>query len=217
MPTHPYPTPDADPWTDITQYIDLLIAAVDYELDRPDVWPDGEADEGQGYMEDLKAWLQELSNTMFTPIGSVIDYAGTTAPDGWLLCDGDSHLKADYPELWGVLSLSGTVYQIDSTHFKTPDLRGRVVVGAGTGSSLTERTIGETDGEEAHTLTWNEMPSHNHQLAAKGDASAFGSESLGAVPGETDIPDFESVEAGGNQPHNNMQPFHVLNKIIRAK
>lgn len=52
-----YPTPTDSPDNDISQYIPLLLTAIDEALDRPDVWPDADVDLCLGYMEDLKAWI----------------------------------------------------------------------------------------------------------------------------------------------------------------
>ena len=66
----------------------------------------------------------------WAPPGMVVDYAGATAPDGWLFCDGASYLAADYPELFTAIGvLYGTADA--GVHFNVPDLRDRVSVGVG--------------------------------------------------------------------------------------
>ena len=71
------------------------------------------------------------------PSGTILPYGGTAAPTGYLLCDGTSYLRADYPDLFGII---GTAYgSIDSAHFTVPDMRGRFPFGlaaSGTGSTL---------------------------------------------------------------------------------
>lgn len=57
MSDYRYPTPTQPPDQDISQYVPLLLAAIDEALDRPDVWPEPDVDLCLGYMEDLKAWL----------------------------------------------------------------------------------------------------------------------------------------------------------------
>lgn len=80
--------------------------------------------------------------------------------DGWLLCDGRSLLRTDYPLLFDLI---GTSFgNINSTTFKLPDTRGRAVTSIGTGSGLTSRSNGQITGNETHTLTTSELPSHNH-------------------------------------------------------
>jgi microcystin-dependent protein len=89
------------------------------------------------------------------PAGSLMQYAGASAPSGWLLCQGQLLNITAYPNLYSAI---GTVYGGNGvTQFALPDLRGRVALGAGGSYSL-----GSTGGSETHTLTVNEMPSHNH-------------------------------------------------------
>lgn len=67
-----------------------------------------------------------------SPIGSILPYGGTTAPSGWMICNGASLLRTDYAELFAVI---GTAFgSADSTHFNIPDLRGEFLRGAGTNS-----------------------------------------------------------------------------------
>jgi microcystin-dependent protein len=108
------------------------------------------------------------------PTGSLFPYAGSSAPTGYLLCDGSAVSRTTYATLFGVLS---TTYGAGngSTTFNLPDLRGRMPLGAGTGVGLnasgtgtpsgtaqTARTAGQWGGEETHLLTSSEMPQHNH-------------------------------------------------------
>lgn len=116
------------------------------------------------------AWQGAVS----APAGTVNTYAGSTAPSGWLLCDGRSTgiLRATYADLFAVV---GTTYGSGdgSTTFNLPDMRGRVPAGldnmGGTAASrLTAtvlsaaNTLGATGGTQTHTMTSAEMPSHTH-------------------------------------------------------
>ena len=75
-------------------------------------------------------WADLLAEYV-TPTGAVSPFAGSAAPSNWLLCDGASLLRADYPRLFAVI---GTSYgAVDGTHFNTPDLRDRTPIGVGTG------------------------------------------------------------------------------------
>lgn len=116
------------------------------------------------------------------PVGSLQAYAGASAPTGWLLCDGTSYSTSVYPELYSVL---GYTYGGSGANFNVPDLRGRVPMGAGTGTGLnasgtgapsgtaqTARTRGQWGGEETHALTGGETPAHTH--AAGGLAAGVG-------------------------------------------
>ena len=159
-----YPTPTASPFLDIEQYIPLLLTAVGAELDNQVVWPDGEGAEGEGYTEDLYAWIMEIKNNMTVPVGGIVPYAGSSAPAGWLICDGSVLSTATYSALYALI---GTVYGADGGGtFKLPDLRGKGPIGAGQGESLTNRVLASTFGTETHTLITAETPSHNHTQAA---------------------------------------------------
>lgn len=93
--------------------------------------------------------------------GDIKANAGTTVPDGWLACDGSAVSRTTYAALFAVIS--DTYGNGDgSTTFNVPDYRGRVILGSGTGTDLTVRTVGDTGGAETHTLTEAELPAHTH-------------------------------------------------------
>jgi microcystin-dependent protein len=103
-----------------------------------------------------------------SPSGMLTAFAGSTAPSGWLMCDGSAVSRTTYASLFGVV---GTTYGPGdgSTTFNVPDLRGRVAIGndSATGrlnasGQFTNAGPGSTGGEAAHTLSNTEMPSHNH-------------------------------------------------------
>ena len=92
------------------------------------------------------------------PTGSLFPYAGSSAPSGYLLCDGSAVARTGtYAALFAVI---GTTYGSGdgSTTFNLPDLRGRLPLGAGTGTGLTNRVAGTTYGTETHTLASGNMP-----------------------------------------------------------
>lgn len=100
-------------------------------------------------------------------IGEIISFGGASAPSGWLVCDGSERPIDGYQRLYEVLGLSwgpltNGMGVAGGSHFRLPDLRGRSLIGAGTGNGLSARMIGEMVGAEAHTLTPTEMPSHTH-------------------------------------------------------
>lgn len=151
------------------------------------------------------------------PIGSIIPFGGTEAPTGWLICDGSGLNRETYKELFAAI---GTNFGTDGpNNFYIPDLRGKVAVGQN--ASETEfSTLGKTGGEKTHTLTVDEMPKHTHknniQYASQsnlgGSLTYFvATEAYGNL-GQYDV----VQEQGGNQPHNNLQPYQVTNYIIKA-
>jgi microcystin-dependent protein len=99
------------------------------------------------------------------PAGAVIDFAGTAAPAGWLMCDGLGYSTTTFARLFGVI---GYTYGGAGGTFNVPDARGRVTVGAGAGSGLTNRTLGAKFGEETHLLAIGEIPAHAHAISDPG-------------------------------------------------
>ena len=146
-----------------------------------------------------------------SPIGSVTAYALATPPAGWLLCDGTVHDISSYPTLGA--GLGSTYGGNGTTTFAVPNLKGRMPVGLD--SSQTEfDALGETGGAKTHTLTVAEMPSHRHAFTLLGSP---GSGNLSPSP--SDNPPIQTGYTGfegGGQPHNNLQPYIVMNYIIRA-
>lgn len=83
--------------------------------------------------------VQELPVASLRMPGEMVMWAGTTAPTGWMLCQGQSLVRADFPVLFGVI---GTSYgAVDGSHFSLPDLRGRVPAGVDGSGRLTGATI----------------------------------------------------------------------------
>jgi len=98
--------------------------------------------------------------------GFVTDYAGYAIPAGWLLCDGQAYARTTYANLYAALGGTSSPWGQGngSTTFNVPDLRGRASIGAGQGANLAYRSVGSYGGEENHTLTLYEIPSHNHAI-----------------------------------------------------
>jgi microcystin-dependent protein len=170
----------------------------------------------------------QLTLANVTPVGSVLDYAGATAPSGWLLCYGQSLVRATYADLFTAI---GTIYgSADGTHFNVPDLRGRVAAGQDDmgGSSANRLTnpgstiggidgdvLGGTGGAETHVITTAQLASHLHTYSQErggvgyaGGANKAVDSSLGATGTSTGL-------AGSDAAHNNVQPTIILNKIIK--
>lgn len=170
-------------------------------------------------------WPSRLGVLMPEPfIGEVRIFAGSFAPSGWALCNGQVLSIAQNVALF---SLIGTTYGGNgTTTFALPDLRGRVPLHAGEGLGLTNRLRGEVVGSEAHTLGVGEMPVHNHTVGAS-TANGNRDQAAGSVVARSPaaIPQFATnadtalhaaavATSGASQPHNNMQPYTVLNFII---
>ncbi len=149
---------------------------------------------------------------LYSPPGSIIAYAGTVAPAGWLWCDGTAVSRAQYPALFAVLGATWGPGDGVST-FNLPDLRGRVPIGTGQGSGLSNRPIAQKGGSETHTLTVEEMPAHNHTVTTVPGWDAGGGWSGGGWWGDPQV--ISTNNSGGSQPHNNMQPYVAVNFLIK--
>jgi len=97
-----------------------------------------------------------INNSLFTPVGSILTYAGASAPTGWLICDGSEVSKETYPRLFAVL---GSLYgnPVNSSNFVLPNLADRVPVGKSGGNVL-----GNSGGNSSITLLETQLPSHSH-------------------------------------------------------
>lgn len=172
---------------------------------------------------DMKIWINPEDITSSSdygslPIGSIIPYSGTTAPEGYSICDGKELNRETYKELFSII---GTTFgNGDGTStFNLPDLKGRVSVGLDS-SDTNFNTIGKTGGEKTHKLTVDEMPSHRHgnPVAINNGGNAAQYRSLFATNAEfwsRNDSNNATASTGGDQAHNNLQPYIVLNYIIK--
>lgn len=143
------------------------------------------------------------------PTGSVLATAGSSAAAGWLICDGAEISRSTYADLFNAI---GTAFGSGDglTTFNLPDLRGRVPIGAGTGSGLSARTLAQQVGAETHQLVTNEMRAHTHIVAALAANTASGA----ATDSSTTAVATDST--GSDTPHNNVQPTLFLNLMIKV-
>lgn len=145
------------------------------------------------------------------------------APQGWAFCHGQLLPLSQNTALF---SLLGTTYGGNGmNNFALPDLQRRVAMHPGQGPGLSLHDLGETGGQETVTLLESEIPSHNHTIPTVGGlASSFdpgagkylarAEKSAYATTPTTQMSLNELAPAGGDQPHNNMQPYLALNFCI---
>ena len=155
---------------------------------------------------------------MSTPyIGEIKIFPYNFAPRGWAACNGQS-LPINQNQ--ALFSLLGTTYGGNGqTNFNLPDLRGRVPIHFGTPNYGGNVTLGQTGGEEFHTLLTAEMPAHNHPVfgntAAPTANTPVGNFWAQATNGYATAADGQmSPNAvgnnGGSQPHENRSPYLTL-------
>jgi len=174
--------------------------------DPMDTVTDADWDTISAYVDGL---LYEAKNPM---IGLITPYITADPPANVLPCDGATYLRDDFPALYAALD---TFFIVDADHFFVPDLRGRTVIGAGDGSGLTSRSVGDSGGEETHVLNVAELAAHDHTIPLT-------TTTLAVEPGEvtvlTPVPFLtqNTGSTGGDSGHNTMQPYYALNYGIIA-
>src|SRR6266853_2350978 len=150
------------------------------------------------------------------------------APKGWAFCDGQILPLSQNTALF---SLLGTTYGGDGkSNFALPDMQGNAPMHPGQGPGLSLHDLGEIGGSETVTLLESEIPAHNHNIATHNlDAgglqnpaptvllakSAQGNAYQTNTSANLTQLAFQALApAGGDQPHNNMQPYLTLNFCI---
>ena len=168
------------------------------------------------------------------PTGTVLPFAGLREPNGWLICDGRTVSCSNYQRLFNVIgkvytskliiSPNNTSQQIlGNDTFCIPDLRGRVIVGVDSDNRQnfvtsnrvrSNNKLGESGGEEKHQLTISEMPNHRHGGTLSSSWTGNSTDNYQLNETHKKNMNFTSYE-GGDQSHNNMQPYLILNYIIK--
>ena len=152
--------------------------------------------------------IDHIKGSDHTPVGAISIFGGVNAPAGWLVCNGAAVSRTAYAALFSVI---GTTYGAGdtSTTFNLPSLGGRVPLGYDSNYAL-----GSMGGEAAHLLTVQEMPSHVHTVERSVLYQGTGTVKY-TSPGEYSVTSEGTRAAGGNQQHNNMQPYTAVNFIIK--
>ena len=197
----------------------------------------GNGTSGQAVVSDGDGSFSYESNIV--PSGALMPYAGTSAPTGFLLCDGSAVSRTTYATLFSAISTTYGSGDSSST-FNLPDLRGRVIagqddMGGASANRLTNQTgglngddLGATGGSETHALTTAQLASHTHSFSGSGSTTAmtFLNDGLGVNrggSGQSSSSNTISVSisgttgsAGSGSAHNNVQPTIILNYIIKT-
>lgn len=147
------------------------------------------------------------------PPGTSVEGHWTSAPLGFLLEDGAVVLRADYPALFAVLGTRYNTGGETAAQFRLPDSRGRVAVPKAAAGTFA--TLGATGGAETHTLTFNEMPRDGSNTGSS--LLTVSSERAGtAGSAGSGLRFVASLINHGGQAHNNLQPYHVVNRAVKT-
>jgi microcystin-dependent protein len=151
-------------------------------------------------------------------VGEIKMFAGTFAPVGWMLCQGQTLPISENETLF---QLIGTTYGGDGEEtFCLPNLSSRLPMHAGQSNQL-----GESGGVETVTLTTKEMPAHSHPFLGSSNTATLTTPSNSVVATPTVVDLYRNGDAntamagcipavGGSQPHDNLQPYVCINYII---
>lgn len=197
-----------------------IVAVLFYALSQiedPDSWLDLIDDPMDEITDTDRDEIDELiagaNMALITPeVGFVRPYITSSPPDNTIPCDGGTYNREDFPLLYAVID---AVFIVDADTFTTPDLRGLVMIGAGT-VGLRTFSLGGTGGEYEHQLTESELASHAHTIPKTITTLVL---EPGEVPALTPIPiipDFTG-NTGGDVPHNNIQPYGVVKYCVVAR
>lgn len=206
-----------------------------------------ETDELAATISTLKSRLNELetaSGSGNAPIGTIVDYIGTVAPNDWTILDGSTITNGQnlYPNLWAILPASFK----SGANIVKPDTRGRVTVHQG--GTLLTGAIGSTGGAETVTLSSSEIPAHNHGLNSHNHTiahthtysrttgstvfisttggigpmiSTLSSTTTNTSAASTSVSGNATGDTanntGGGGAHNNLQPYMVTVKIMKLR
>jgi microcystin-dependent protein len=159
-------------------------------------------------------------------VGQILTVPYNFAPRNWAFCNGQ---LLPISQNTALFSLLGTFYGGNGTsNFALPNLQGKVPVhvGAGPGPGLSSYSLGESIGEETHTLNTNEIPSHTHTVSPlasdderttdrpQGAYPTRGGEYASTHNSNAPMGAQNTGATGGGQPHSNLQPYLVINYVI---
>jgi len=163
-------------------------------------------------------------------VGEIRMFGGNFAPVGWAFCDGQLMPISENDVLFNLI---GTTYGGDGQEtFALPNLQSRVPIHQGTNpQNGIAYSLGETGGVEQVTLTTQQIPAHTHSVAAttaatgqtlspqnaifaSATSSQAGVNTYLVAPADTSLNPASIQLSGGSQPHDNHQPYLVLNFII---
>lgn len=166
--------------------------------------------------------MSSISASASLPTGTIINFAGSTAPNGWALCDGSAISRTTFSSLFSVV---GTTYGAGdgSTTFNLPDCRGRTLVGKDdmggsaanrittAGSGVDGVTLGAAGGSQNHVLTTAQLPANNMSSGNYDPAGTSGRLTKVSV-----VDGSGNTTGGSGSAHNNTQPSIIVNTIIKT-
>ena len=132
----------------------------------------GDAANKANFLDNVSSDIQTQVTANILPAGLILPFGNTTAPTGYLACDGSMVSKSTYADLWNAI---GTAWgSATSTHFKLPDLRGAFL--RGTGSNATHNMANGNDfaGPSVGSFENDQFQGHKHNLRIFTGTATYG-------------------------------------------
>ena len=176
------------------------------------------------------------------PPGVIMPYGGTTAPTGWLICDGSQYRISEYTALFQAIGYNfgaRTLPDLATGFFKVPDLRGRLPLGADNMGGVSADVVtadyadgvGQIGGSEEKTINVTQLPEHKHNMSGDSGDQYFGLRDVSGTPRDSEALVYDAPTGLGNgqalpnsgniisddnvgQPFNTMNPTLTLTYII---
>jgi len=155
----------------------LIGSAILLAATTPHIFAPGTTISSSQMNQNFDVAFQEIAKAI--PVGTIVSYGGTSAPDGWLLCDGNSYSRSDYSQLFEII---GTAFgSANTSSFNVPDLRGRFIRGRDGGAGVdpdrttrTELKLGGNTGDAIGSVQPDELKSHLHPTGGDGCGTTCG-------------------------------------------
>jgi len=190
----------------------ILASVILYAAVKPYTFTAGTTISSSQVNANFDAAFDAINNAV--PVGTIIAYGGTSAPDGWLFCDGNSYSRTEYGALFGII---GTAFgTANSSSFNVPDLRGQFLRGRDGGAGIdpdraarTALKLGGNTGDSIGSSQSDEIKSHNHATGGDGCGTTCGNRYYMA---DSTWTSYNTKNSGGNE----TRPINVyINFIIK--
>lgn len=179
------------------------------------VTPD--ASDAYDLTEDLAVMADSIDSALTlvdTPAGTVSQFAGSSAPGGWLLCRGQEVSRSTYAVLFSVV---GTTFGAGngSSTFNVPNLMGRVPVGVSTSDN--DFLLAKTGGAKTHVLTTAQLPAHSHTASTASAGGHTHTVGIGSAGAHTHTGTTDSAGAHRHTPRSSSRLFSIADTVSVAR